>query len=96
MRSGLSRKDGGSGQPVIQPRPPFSMRKFQTDDSTTIKELHYNDDAKQMLAFFRNGGAYFYDNVTLAEFGKIISAESVGSAFSEFAKNKTSGYRRIR
>ena len=72
------------------------MRKFQTDESKQIKELHYNDDARQMMAFFTNGSAYFYDNVSLSEFGRIIAAESVGSAFAAFAKSKTTGYRRIR
>lgn len=72
------------------------MRKFQTDESRQIKEIHYSDDSRQMMVFFNNNSAYMYSGVSLKEFGAIISAESVGSEFSKFSKNKTTGYRRIR
>jgi hypothetical protein len=71
------------------------MRKFQTDESQQIKELHYNDDTRQMMVFFVNGSAYIYEGVSLATFGWIISAESIGTTFSEFTKTNPR-YRKVK
>lgn len=72
-----------------------TIRKFQTDESKQIKELHYNDEQRSMMAFFVNGSVYYYSGVSLFAFGKVISAESVGVAFNEFIKTNTN-YRRVR
>ena len=71
------------------------MRKFETDESSQIQEVHYNDDTRQMMVFFTNKAVYLYEDVSLSTFGNIIAAESIGSVFNQFTKTNNK-YRRVR
>lgn len=71
------------------------MRRFETNESTQVAAIEYNGDYAEMLVEFRNGSSYIYSDVPLEDFGKIVSAPSVGGAFSFFkALNKT--FRRVK
>lgn len=59
------------------------MRYVIIDDSSHIKEIAYDRKSHSMYVKFDAGSVYEYKFVHPDIFGAIVSAESVGTVFSE-------------
>jgi hypothetical protein len=65
----------------------------QVDDrSSIIVALGFNKETKTLGVAFKNKYIYLYPNRTLAEYKRLLKAESIGSAFSALKLTK---YERI-
>lgn len=62
------------------------MRIVNLDDSSHITQIAYNLETQVMHVRFLSGMVYRYDKVHPDVFGQIVSADSVGAAFSELVK----------
>lgn len=62
-------------------------------DSSSIAEIAWEDN--EMEVVFQNGGHYRYDGVTLDTVDKILTADSIGSAFHSIIKLGGFAYERI-
>lgn len=57
-------------------------------DSSNISQVSYNPEDSLLLVKFVNGDAYTYQRVSFAEFGSLVSADSVGKAFIRYIRPK--------
>ena len=65
-----------------------------TVQSSNIAALDHTNDV--LTVRFHNGGLYEYQNVTEAEFEELLTAPSVGRAFTGISRNPQSyPYRRL-
>lgn len=61
--------------------------------SSNVREVGYDDEAKEMVVVFKNGRRYGYPDVSEAEAVQLANAPSVGSLFN--AEYKTRQFRRL-
>lgn len=57
-------------------------RRVEVTDSSNIMRIWYDRDEFVMTVQFANLAEYRYRNVVPADFGEIVAANSVGSAFN--------------
>jgi len=64
-------------------------RSVIIEDSQQIRQIWYNPMMEQLrIEFSHAGEQYQYENVTREEFGKLVSAESVGKFFNANIRSK--------
>lgn len=74
---------------MFGPSDPRSYSRVCTvTDSNNIASVAYNPEDFMMMVTFKNGTVYRYTRVTYDEFGKVVSAPSVGKAFLRYIKPK--------
>lgn len=56
--------------------------------SSTICGSIYDKNTKELTVIFNNGGQYKYPNVEATDYMRIETAESNGTAFTKYVKNK--------
>lgn len=56
--------------------------------SSTICGSIYDKNTKELTVIFNNGGQYKYPNVEASDYMRIETAESNGTAFTKYVKNK--------
>lgn len=61
--------------------------KFSGKDSSTIKEVSYNDETHELHVAFKSGGKYVYIGVPMDLYQKFSEAESFGKFFHRYIKN---------
>lgn len=64
------------------------MIKSQTTivKSSTIDSLYYDASSKEFMVTFKYGATYTYFEVTLEDYFKVITSESIGSALNKIIK----------
>jgi len=64
------------------------MRTFNSDKSSNIKAVGYDEDTLTLYVEFVNGGRYTYEGVPLELFDAFKEAESKGRFFFQNIKGK--------
>lgn len=63
-------------------------RLCEIKDSTNVSEVRFDSTRNRATVTFKNGEIYLYDSVSAAEFGAIVSADSVGVVVNKLLVQK--------
>ena len=83
---GISLGDTEFGFSIIKPRK--HKWKIANVDSSMIRRVKFDDDARIMRVLFHNWDEYEYETITYKIFQDLIHAESVGKHFHKHVKDK--------
>ena len=61
------------------------MKKYEVE-SSNIKEVSYDPDAKLLIVVFHNGSSYSYSDVEPDSVCSLLFSESIGKAFHDSIK----------
>lgn len=63
----------------------MDMKKVQSSD---LESVGYDPDSLTLVIWFHSGGRYKYLHVPQRVYDQLMSAESLGTFFARFIKNK--------
>jgi glutaredoxin 2 len=63
--------------------------------SSTICGSVYDKDTKELTMIFKNGGQYKFPNVESTDYMRLETADSNGSAFTKYIKNKYQNFEKL-
>ena len=62
------------------------MMKFQKVNSSSISELGYDEETKEMIILFMNGIKYLYKDFPIEVYKNLLFADSKGAYFSRYIR----------
>lgn len=65
-----------------------SQSQFVKLDSSNLKQVMYNEDARSLVVHFHSGHKYIYHGVTPNEYDALINAGSHGNYFADRISEK--------
>ena len=65
-----------------------TMEHVTIPNSSNIRSVGYDDDARTLHITFHSGKSYTFESVPRDEYDYLLSAESVGSHFHSNIRNK--------
>lgn len=63
--------------------------------SSTIGGSIYDKETKELIVIFNNGGRYKYHNVEPTDYMRLETAESNGTSFTKYIKNKYQNFEKL-
>jgi KTSC domain-containing protein len=65
-----------------------NQSQFVSLDSTNIKQVMYNEDARTLVVHYHSGHKYLYHGVTPHEYTGLVNAGSAGKYFAQHLSDK--------